>query len=252
MQNLIREMIKMTSPLKADGIKVVGSDTKTELSAVDEGKDLVVYMKPKKPIREFMGTFGIRQLRMLDNLLSHEPYRAQGMEIERFERKVTDSKGVVTDMEVPKLAKFRDGRGGSATFFFSHGAGVVGADYPSIDWHYELEPRKEAIEEFRKLATIFTTEDCSSFRMTLEDRKLKLSFGIEGQTTNHGEMIFEEDVRANLTTGLAWDVNRLISILKTVGTKNFKLAISNHKLLRIVTETDEASYEYWLRCVKPV
>jgi hypothetical protein len=250
-QTLIREIIKMSNVVDSKGIKVVGSDTETNITVVDEAKDLIVYVKPKKPIPDFQGTFGIPNLRVLDSLLAHEPYRDKGVEIERFTRKVPDANGNAVDIEVPKRMLFRDKKGGKAVFFFSHGAGITGADFVKIPWDMTLVPRKEAWAEFAKLSSIFITKECTFFKATVRDHNLYCSFGTESGSTHHGEMLFEEHVKGALVANLAWESPRLISIVKTIGARDARLDISNKGLLRMVTETELASYEYWLRCIKP-
>lgn len=250
MQTFIREVIKMASPVTNTGIKVVGSDKKTEISLVDVAKDLILYVAPKQPIPEFQGTFGIPNIKVLDNLLAHEPYRDRGIDIERFTRPVAGPDGVAREVEVPKKMTFRDKKGGGATFFFSHGAGIAGAEYPKISWDMSLEPRKEAWSEFAKLSSLFLTKECTFFRMVLNDRTLKFAFGVEGATTHHGDMVFEEDIAGTLVKNLAWESPRLMSIVKTIGARPARLDVSNKGLLRMVTETELATYEYWLRCVK--
>jgi hypothetical protein len=247
MKDLLREIIKMSSGIDAKGIKFVGTADKLEVSMVDNEKDLVLHVNVKKPLPEFEGIFGIGNVRMMDNLLA---YYSKEPKIERFKHRVSTVAGALEEMDVPKRMIFKDEKGGSASFFFSHGGNVLGLEYPTIGWDVTLVPRREALDEFSKLASIFNTPDCSFFRVTLDDHVLKFAFGTEGQTTHHGDMIFEQNVKGSLVANLAWQAQRVLLILKSIGKRDMEMTISNRGLIRFSTETEFARYEYWLRCFK--
>lgn len=249
MQEILKEVIKMTACLDTSGLKVLGTDTATELSAIDKEKDLVVYARPKQVIPDFKGSFSIPNPKLLSSLLAFDQYRSESIKIERFTRPSTNAEGKVEEVEVPKRIVFADKKGGGAVFFFSH-AGILGADYPQIGFELDFEPSKEAIKEFAKLSAMFATPDCKFFRASLKDHKLKFSLGTEGATTHHGEMVFEEEVRGAIASNLAWDSNRFNMMLRTIGDRPMRMSISNKGVMRVTTETELANYQFWLRCVK--
>ncbi len=248
MHDVLNEVLKLFSCVEASGIKIVGTETETYISCVEDSSMLVaISVALKKPIAEFAGRWAIPHREVLQKYLGHEPYRKTPILIERMERVVSNEDKERVRMEVPVSAVFRDGKGGLAKFHFSNSDSIGGANLHKGRCSLEFDPDKDRVKEFLKLVSIFHAPDCKTVRPVFEEGNMKIAFGQEGATTNHGVMVFAEGVDGvGLRSELNWDSQRLATLLKTVLDKSFKIGITD-KYMQISFETDHGDYRIWLR-----
>ena len=57
-----------------DLVKIVGTDTETEIHAIAEDKSVIVTGKTKTPVADFIGTFGMPNLTKLKTILGFDVY----------------------------------------------------------------------------------------------------------------------------------------------------------------------------------
>jgi len=252
MRDSLREVIRLTSFAAIKGLKVIGTDKRTEISAVDDERELIINVTLNEAVPEFEGVFGIPNLKLLESLLNFDAFREGSIEITRFNRTNRDDDGEETIVEVPQSVTFKDTKGGMANFWFNHGKSLpVGSDAPKVPWSVEFEPTKKAIQEFTKLANIFATPECRLFGIKTVGGSLRLTFGTEGATTHHGEMVFEENVSGTVVGGHYWPSAKLISVLKAVTAIGGPITLSvMDKLMMVSTSTPVASYKFYLRAQK--
>jgi hypothetical protein len=251
MRAFLQEMIKLSGCTDVDALKVRGDETHTGFSAVSEDGNQALYGLPREVYPDLKGLFVIPQMKMFKALLEHAPYQAKDIEIERFERNVVLADQSRQMMEVPKLMKFKDGKGGSAIFHLSGDPKVRGFEPPAeIKFAYSFTPSKDAIKNFGDMAKIFITPECKLVTASVEDNNLMLTFGTVTSSTHSGSMIFEENIGNKLNDGLSFDVSKINATFKTIGDREMTMSLGNNTFLRIKFETELAQYEYWFRAVK--
>lgn len=251
MRPFLQEMIKLSSFTDKDALKVIGDDSHTGFSAVCDDGNQALYGLPREVYHDLKGLFVIPQMKMFNSLLDHEPYHAKDIEIDRFERNVTMADGSRKMMEVPKLMKFKDGKGGSAIFHLSGDPTVKGFEPPAkMDFTYSFKPEKSAIKDFNAMAKIFITPECRLATASIDQNNLMFTFGTKASSTHNGSMIFQENIGNKLSDGLSYDVSRLTAVFRAIGEREMQMSIGNSFFMRIKFKTELADYEYWFRAVK--
>jgi len=75
MKDNLQDLIQHTNGLgNVDLIKIVGTQTSTEMYAVSEDKSVLLFGNFKNPITEFEGTFGMPNLGKLKTILGFDEY----------------------------------------------------------------------------------------------------------------------------------------------------------------------------------
>ena len=70
MKDNLQDLIQHTHSLGIDLIKVTGTETETQISAIAEDKSVIVNGTLNSPVAEFIGVFGMPNLGKLKTILS--------------------------------------------------------------------------------------------------------------------------------------------------------------------------------------
>ena len=74
MKDNLQDLIQHTHSLGIDLIKVIGTETETQVSAIAEDKSVIVNGTLNSPIAEFIGVFGMPNLGKLKTILGFDDY----------------------------------------------------------------------------------------------------------------------------------------------------------------------------------
>jgi len=136
-------------------IKVVGTDTETNISAVAEDKSVVVNAKFKNPIADFIGTFGMPQLSTLKTIVNFDDY--DDTSVINVTRVNKDGK------DVPSAIHFATKTGDFVNDYRLMSQGLVeervkAVTFRGATWNVEFEPTVAGIMRLKKQASANSDE----------------------------------------------------------------------------------------------
>ena len=219
-------------------IKIVGNDKETKIYANASNKTVVIMGQFKKPVPEFIGTFGMPNLGKLRTILGIDEYD-EGANIS-----VVTSKKDKED--VPSAIHFECKTGDFVNDYRLMGGHVVvervkiPTQVVQITFNVEFTPTISAIQRLKKQASANAEE--VTFVTKLDGSDLKVYFG--DHSSHSGNFVFEANIAGKLARAWAWPIKQVLAILSLAGDKTFK--ISDQGLCEIVVDSGLATYTYRL------
>jgi len=218
-------------------IKVVGTDTETNISAVAEDKSVVVNAKFKNPIADFIGTFGMPQLSTLKTIVNFDDY--DDTSVINVTRVNKDGK------DVPSAIHFATKTGDFVNDYRLMSQGLVeervkAVTFRGATWNVEFEPTVAGIMRLKKQAS--ANSDEPNFTTKTENGDLKIFFG--DPSTHSGNFVFQPGVTGTLSRQWQWPVKVFLSIMDLPGDKTVR--ISDQGAAEITVDSGIAVYQYLL------
>lgn len=244
MREALSDLLKYTASLFPT-LHVVGSDDQTIVKAMTEDKNIIFYAKLKTPLPVFnIGESAMPNLGLLNGLLNFPSYNSDGATIEA-KTAVTPRGTIVEKIE------FRDTRGAGSTYRLSDPRVVAEEKRPpevtAVQWELELEPNRASLDEFAKLASLYSDVDGKLFRMKTVNGNLQFSIGDEDSSTHHASMVFEEGVGVSLGGSAKYPIQAFQSTLKLAAAHPTRLHLNSRGLMMVGFETPYATYSYYIR-----
>lgn len=240
-QLALSDVIKHCALTNIETIKVTGDDKETKVQTFDSDKTLFIEGILTDVIPEFVGEFGITNLKMLNGLLGFTNYQTDGANfkvrtrdiggnkvLDQFEFKGAGSKSVFKLMDIQHVP--------------------TQASIANIPWSITLdEISKSKLTEFQQFAGLYSEID-KHFTVLLEDGNLVVRFGKDASSLHSGSMNFAENVAGTLTGELTFPVDKFLTLMKiAVSASSSKLMLSSKGLLGVEVVTNYGSYKYFLR-----
>lgn len=237
MREKLLDIIKHTSGLGfVESVRVTGTDTSTVFEAMDDERTIIIRAELKQPEPSLKGEFGMRNLGMLQGLLNHAPYKADGakIDIKRKER---------NGVEAPEQFVFTAESGKDTADFRFMSASLLPAQaqLKHNTWDVSVEPTDSKVQEFANLASIFGGIE-QFFSVTTADGDLQIQIGDPNGSNHSTSMTFVEGVSGEIKTSMFWPINQVLTVLKVGKGENPQIQIMNLGALRINLETDHAKY----------
>lgn len=242
MREILADILKQTIGL-FETIKVTASDKGVRLQAFDvKTKAMFFEGNLKEPVADLVGVFGVSNLALLRGLLDYPGYRGEaatfGVKRREFE-----------DAETVEAFEFADGRGATAVFrCMSPKIVPVQAEITKINWDVVIPADKAKVAEFQQLSSLYGEVD-KNFGAKTTNGNLICSFGKDNAATHRGSMVFAEEVTGTLPAGATWSAPQFLQMIKIAGS-GAKLNFTSRGMLMVETETQHASYKYYLRAVR--
>jgi hypothetical protein len=238
MKDNLLDLIQHTHGLGViDLIKVVGTDTETNISAVAEDKSVVVNAKFKNPIADFIGTFGMPQLSKLKTIVSFDDYDDTSIiNVTRVNKDGAD---------VPSAIHFETKIGDFVNDYRLMAKGMVedkvkAVTFRGATWNVEFEPTVAGIMRLKKQAS--ANSDEPNFTTKTENGDLKIYFG--DPSTHSGNFVFQPDVTGTLSRQWQWPVKVFLAIMDLPGDKTVRIADAG--AAEITVDSGIAVYQYLL------
>lgn len=238
MKDNLLDLIQHTHGLGViDLIKVVGTDTETNISAVAEDKSVVVNAKFKTPIADFIGTFGMPQLSTLKTIVNFDDYdETSNINVTRVNKEGKD---------VPSAIHFETKTGDFVNDYRLMSQNLVeervkAVTFRGATWNVEFEPTVAGIMRLKKQASANSNE--SNFTTKTENGDLKVFFG--DPSTHSGNFVFQPSVIGTLSRQWQWPVKVFLSIMDLPGDKTVR--ISDQGAAEITVDSGIAVYQYLL------
>ena len=218
-------------------IKVVGTETSTDLTSIADDKSVVLYATLNNPVPQFIGTFGLPNLDKLNIHLNCSEYQ-QGAKIEVVQE---ERKGVV----VPTTIHFENAVGDFANEYRFMVSEVINEKVKSVtfngaNWTIEFEPSLASINRMKLQSVAHSQEPI--FQVSTKDTDLIFSF--VDAASHAGKFVFHTLATEKLKYTWSWPVKSVLQILGLTGTKVMK--ISDVGAMQITVNSDYAEYKYIL------
>lgn len=217
-----------------DQVKIVGSETDTNIAGLAEDRSVVVEGSFAGPVADFIGTFGMPNLSKLKILLNLQEYKENA--------KLTINR---KDNGSPDQLNFENKSGDFKNSYRFMAAEVANeriktVKFKGANWGIEFEPSAAAIQRLKMQAQANSEEN--NFQAKTEDGDLKFYFG--DHSTHAGNFVFQPDVKGTLKRSWSWPVKTVISILDLYGDKVMR--ISDEGAAMITVNSGLATYNYIL------
>jgi hypothetical protein len=238
MRDHLLDLVSHTHDLGCiDAIKIVGTDSSTQIDSVAVDQSVVLQAKFLAPVAEFIGTFGMPNLDKLKILLNLTEYRENA--------EITVNRQKRNDVEVPVGLHFRNQAGDFENDYRFMTAEVVAekiktAKFRGANWNVEFQPTVASVQRLKMQAQ--ANSDFSVFDVSTEGTNLKFTFG--DHSTHAGEFIFHSGVTGSLKSVRKYPVRQVISILDLVGDKVMRIA--DDGAMQITVDSGIVIYTYTL------
>lgn len=234
MKDNLQDLIAHIHGLAAiDVIKIVGTDTSTNFSAVSQDKNgrIVIEGQLLTPDPNFIGTFGMPNLDKLKTILGFDEYDENAKIHTSYES------------NIPKVIHFENKVGDFVNDYRLMSAGIVNEKVGNVSfkgalWNIEFEPTIEGINRLKKQAQ--ANSDQENFKIKIENDNLKIYFG--DPATHSGNFVFYSNISGTLSRTLEFPVNLVIQVLNMAGDK--KIAIADKGILEITINSGIGLYRY--------
>ncbi len=239
-QAALADIIKQTALANVDILKITGGE-ETRVQTFDTDKTLFIEGELKSPVGDFVGEFGITNLKMLSGLLNFTNFQTDDAS---FKVRTRDINGTKT------LDQFEFKGSGSRSVFKLMDIQHVPeqAKIANIPWDVVLdEISKPKVTEFTQFAGMYSEID-KHFVITVADGDLVITLGQEASSSHSGSMVFASGVTGSFSGALTFPVDKFLMLLKLALTaKSARIMFTNKGLLGVETTTDAGTYRYYLR-----
>lgn len=221
-----------------DLVKIVGTDTETEIHSIAEDKSVIVTGKTKTPVADFIGTFGMPNLTKLKTILGFDVYNDDSAVISM-------TQSTKDGNEVPSAMHFATKTGDFVNDYRLMSQALIeervrNVTFKGANWDVEFEPTIAGILRLKKQAQANSEE--LNFTTKTEDGDLKIFFG--DPSTHSGNFVFQPMVTGVLTRSWQWPVKVFLSIMDLPGDKTVR--ISDQGAAQITVDSGYTVYEYLL------
>ena len=242
MREIILEIVKHTGGLGFINIvKVTDNDDETLIEAMDEDKSVIVKGRLQSPLGLFQGEFGMKDLGTVRGLVEHPSFKTDNANLTVINQ--TDPSD--EDKSIPVGIHFSSETGPSATYRFMNSQLVPNqATFKGTNWDVSIKPTASKIAEFASFSSLLSTEQL--FMVDTEDKNLRFHLGNPEGTDHFATIVFAEDVKGVMNSGLYWPTSQVLAILKLSAADDIEMKISARGAMMITTTTDLAAWQYIL------
>jgi hypothetical protein len=215
-------------------IKIVGTDSGTEIVGLAEDLSVVIRGNYQNPVADFIGTFGMPNLGKLKTLLNLQEYR-EDAKLTITRRQTGEPEGIVFEN---KASDFKNNYRFMASEIVSDK--LKTAKIKPVSWHVEFEPTNAAIQRLKWQMSANAEE--ANFQAKTENGDLKFFFG--DHSTHSGSFVFHPGVGGQLKRAWSWPAKQFVSIMDLTGDKTVR--ISDDGAAQITVDSGMAVYNYIL------
>lgn len=238
MKDNLLDLIQHTHNLGAvELVKIVGTDTVTQVSAISEDKTVIVDGTFKTPIAEFIGTFGMPNLSKLKTILSFDDYDDTAT--------INMGKGTKDDPTALSCIHFETKTGDFVNDYRLMAKNLVEdkikkVTFNGASWDVKFEPTNAGVSRLKKQASVHS-EDLH-FKTKTENGNLVVYFG--DPSSHSGNFVLQAGVTGTLSRPWNWPVKVFLAIMDLPGDKT--VSISDQGVAMIVVENPISTYHYYL------
>lgn len=235
MKDYLQDIVQHTHSLGIINlIKIIGTESTTNIEAVSEERTVIVNATFHNPVPEFIGTFGMPNLGKLNTILNIPEYRDDA--------KLTI---ITKDTNIPSGIHFENSIGDFKNDYRFMSAEVINEQlktvkFKGVKWGVEIEPSVAAIQRLKFQAQANSEE--TTFIARTENNNLIFYFG--DHSSHAGNFVFAHDIAGSLSKAWHWPISAVISILSLSGDKMIRF--SDEGAAQITVDSGLAIYNYIL------
>jgi len=220
-----------------DTVKVTGTNDETLIDAMSEDRSVIVTAKTKRPLKEFVGQFGMPNLAKLNVILGIPEYKEDAKITVTTQTR--DSETYPTGLHfVNKVGDFKnDYRFMTAALI---NEALKSVKFKGVKWDVEFSPTNQSIQRLKFMAQ--ANSDENTFVAKTEGGDLKFYFG--DHSTHAGDFSFATGITGKVAKGFHWPVAVVQSILNLPGDKTYR--ISDEGATQITVDSGLTVYNYIL------
>jgi len=240
--DVVQDIVKHTAGLGfISAVKVTGTDSETNLDAMDADRTVILKAKLKNAVPEFAGEFGLGNLGFLQGVTNLPNYQADDATIDVVSR---DRNGVSS----PDHLLFKDVDGNNDQYRFMSKEIIEQTlqtvKFKGVAWDVTFEPTKSKVSELQAVAGIYGGIE-PNFTVKTEDGDLIITVGAkDGSFT--GKRTFAKNVTGEIKEGFAWPLSQVLAILKLGMSGSCAMSISSKGALQISVDSGIGQYDYIL------
>jgi hypothetical protein len=235
MRDYLLDLVEHTFDLGCiDLIKIVGTDSGTDIVGLAEDLSVVIKGNYHNPVADFIGTFGMPNLGKLKTLLNLQEYKEDA--------KLTITRKTTGE---PDGIMFENKHGDFKNNYRFMASQIVDEKmktpkFKGVNWHIEFVPSNASIMRLKMQMSANAEE--ANFQAKTENGDLKFFFG--DHSTHSGNFVFHPGVNGTLKRAWAWPAKQFVSIMDLTGDKTVR--ISDDGAAQITVDSGLAIYNYIL------
>ena len=236
MKDIILDILSYTANTGFfDYIKIVGDDEKTQILASDSSQSIIVNAETKKSIPEFIGTFGLGNLRYLQGVAHLDVFKEEGSDVTV---QYKDRNGT----EVAELIEYANRNGTNITYRLMHESTIPSVPiFRGTEWDLVIKPTREKIAEFSQLAALHAEIEEQFIAKTVNG-DLVFYIGEEGASTHKARFTFHNNVDGNINVGMKWTINHALAALRLSESGDSVVKFSNKGVICVTVDSGLAVY----------
>jgi hypothetical protein len=238
----LSDIVKHTHGLGfISAVKVTGTSTEVEISAMEENRAVVLTGKLNTPIEGLEGTVGLSRMGVLSGYLNFNQFNAKGSKVEIATQ---ERGGVVSPCEV--TFESPNGHAGQYRFMSSENAEsqIKVPAFKGVSWAFTVVPSKNAVKDLSTMNNILGSYEDSFTVKTSGDQ---LEFHIGSGSTDRSKIVFATGIKGSLKHSWRYPISQMLSILKLNETsKSTTVSFSDAGCLQIEIDSGLGVYTYIL------
>jgi len=235
MRDCLLDLVEHTYDLGCiDLIKIVGTDSGTEIVGLAEDLSVVIKGNYHNPVADFVGTFGMPNLGKLKTLLNLQEYR-ENAKLTITQKTTGEPDGINFEN---KHSDFKNNYRFMASQIVDEK--MKTPKFKGVNWHIEFEPSNASIMRLKMQMSANAEE--ANFQAKTENGDLKFFFG--DHSTHSGSFVFQPGVSGQLKRAWSWPAKQFVSIMDLTGDKVVR--ISDDGAAQITVDSGMAVYNYIL------
>lgn len=237
MIDTLKEIIAYTHALGfLELVKVTGTDTGTELTAMASDKTVVLNSKFVQPVPEFQGIFGLHDLGRLNTILNIPEYKENAS--------ITVDTMDVNGVDIPVGIKFSNANKDFKNEYRFMSQEVIEMQLPSrprkpINWDVSIQPAVSAITRLKFQSQAAGSNE-GTFTTWVDKKNLMVSVG--DHSTHRGEFVFHSGISGSMKIAREWPLSQVQGILNLNGDKVMDIAEAG--AMQIVVTSGLAVHQY--------
>lgn len=241
-RDVVQDIVKHTAGLGfITAVKVTGTDTETNLDAMDADRTVILKAKLHNVVPEFAGEFGLGNLGFLSGVTNLSNYQDDNATIEVVSR---ERNGV----QIPDHLLFKDVEGNNDQYRFMSKEVIESAlqtvKFKGVTWDVTFQPTKQKVAELQAIAGIYGGIE-PNFTVKTDNGDLIITVGAaDGSFT--GKRTFAKNVNGEIKEGFAWPLSQVLAILKLGMSGTCVMNISAKGALQISVDSGIGKYDYIL------
>ena len=247
MKDILKNLVSFAVPLNFSTIRVTGVENGTLFEAVrEDGGVIIMKAASSTPIEEFVGTFGMPNLKILkgyvDTFSTIEETDDKGVS----NLKIEIQRNYKPDPTVPTDIQFSTPGSNAIYRLQKDNLPRQPSMKESIKWDAEVvQPPRSKITEFSSFASILSDVE-KNFSVKSVGSLLKFYIGDENSSTSKVNFVFADGLKSKIAPAKHWACNDFLTIMNLAANADTVVKFTNLGIIQITVDTGIMTYDFML------